>query len=79
MILCHIVTGFSLSHMLVNMDSIAKNEKAIAAKENFKVRYMQSLIFDCYGLVMNFKVTYINVFFYIHLVFEVKVTYIEGD
>ena len=48
--------------MLVNMDSIAKNEKAIAAKENFKVTYTQSLIFDCYGLVMNFKVTYINVF-----------------
>ena len=56
------VTGFSLSYMLVNIDSIAKNEKAIAAKENFKVTYTQSLIFDCYGLVMNFKVRYINVF-----------------
>ena len=41
------VTGFSLSHMLVNIDSIAKNEKAIAAKENFKVTYTQSLVFDC--------------------------------
>ena len=58
MILCHSVTGFSLWHMLVNIDSIAKNEKTIAAKENFKVTYMQSLIFDCYGLVMNFKATY---------------------
>ena len=54
MILCHIVTGFSLSHMLVNIDSIAKNEKTIAAQEKFKVTYTQSLIFDCYGLVMNF-------------------------
>ena len=48
--------------MLVNIDSIAKNEKTIAAQENFKVTYTQSLIFDCYGLVMNFKVTYIIVF-----------------
>ena len=64
--------------MLVNIDSIVKHEKAIAAKENFKVTYMQSLIFDCYGLVMNFKVRYKR-FLDIHLVFEVKVTYIEGD
>ena len=48
--------------MLVNIDSIAKNEQAIAAEENFKVTYTQSLVFDCYGLVVNFKVTYIKVF-----------------
>ena len=79
MVLCHMVTGFSLSHMLVNIDSIAKNEKTIAAQEKFKVTYTQSLIFDCYGLVMNFKVTYNKRFLDIHLVFEVEVTFIEGD
>ena len=79
MILCHIVTGFSLSHMVVNIDSIAKNEKTIAAQEKFKVTYTQSLIFDCYGLVMNFKVTYNKRFLDIHLVFEVEVTFIEVD
>ena len=79
MILCHVVTGFSLSHMLVNIDSIAKNEKTIAAQEKFKVTYTQSLIFDCYGLVMNFKVTYNKRFLDIHLVFEVEVTFIEVD
>ena len=44
--------------MIVNIDNIAGNEKTIAAKENVEMTYT-TLIFDCYALVINYKVTYI--------------------
>ena len=61
-----------------NIDNIAGNEKIIAEKENVTVTYTR-LIFDCYAFVINFKVTYINIFFYTYLLLKLKVMYIEGD
>ena len=38
---CHIVKNLSVLHMIVNIDNIDGNEKAIAGNENFKVTYVQ--------------------------------------
>ena len=43
MVQCYIVTHLLLLHMIVNIDNIAGNEKAIAGKENVKVIYAQDL------------------------------------
>ena len=37
----YVVTHFSLLHLMVNIDNIAGNEKAIAGKENVRVTYIQ--------------------------------------
>ena len=66
--------------MIVNIDNITGNEKAVAGKENVKVTYIYiRLIFDYYVFIINFKVIYIKIFFHIHFLLEVNVTYIEDD
>ena len=49
--------------MIVNIDNIDGNEKAIAGNKNVKVTCTR-LTLDCYVFVMNFKVTYINILFF---------------
>ena len=41
MLRCRIVTHLSILQMIVNIDNIGGNEKAIAAKENVKMTDIQ--------------------------------------
>ena len=56
--------------MLLNIFIIPKNEKTFAGKKNIKVTYTQRLIFDCYGAVIKFKLTGINILFAHSIPFE---------